>query len=147
MGVNRIYMVIGRPGSGKSWVCEQLRNQYRYVRHDDYIERNYVNEIIGEARIDGKPLLIETPFSVSQIKDPLEAKGFHVTPVFIKEDFDVVRKRYQKREGKPIPEGHLTRQNTYAERAKLWQSYIGTSAEVLAYLRNAAPREKMPWET
>lgn len=142
-----IYMVIGCPGSGKSWVCNQLADRFEYMKHDDYPNHTaYVSAI--SLRNNTKPLLIETPFSVSQIKESLEKKGFVIVPVFIQEHPDVVRQRYREREGKEIPAGHLSRQNTYAERATAWQAYSGTSAQVLDYLRNAAKPAnfKFPWE-
>jgi hypothetical protein len=141
----QVYMVIGCPGSGKTWVCAQLIRQYQYVRHDSFIGANYVAEIVRQSKTAAKPLLIETPFSVSQIKDPLELQGFRVTPVFIQELPIVIMKRYLAREGKPIPTGHLARQTTYMARALEWQSFHGTSDAVLAYLKNAVP-EVWPWE-
>ena len=146
--VKQIYMVIGCPGSGKSWVCTRLIAEYQYVRHDSFIGADYVAEIVRQAKTATKPLLIETPFSVSQIKDPLELQEFRVTPVFIIEQPDVVRQRYRTREGKDIPAGHLSRQATYEQRARAWQAFRGTSDQVLAYLKNAAPqkKERYPWE-
>lgn len=144
-----IYLVIGCPGSGKSWVCEQLRDQYEYVPHDSYLNNAlHIEATVRAAKTATKPLLIETPFSVSQIKDPLE-KGFRVVPVFIQEHHEVIRKRYKERGSGDLPAGHLARQLTYRQRAQLWQSFQGTSQQVLEYLRNATPlviEEKFPWE-
>lgn len=142
----KIYMVVGVPCAGKSWVCEQLRELYTYVRHDDFMAfppRTYVEAIKANADGGHKPVLCETPFSMSQIVDPLQAKGFDVEPVFIIEDPETLRERYQAREGKPIPAGHLTRQETYMKRA---HSFFGTSAEVLEYLTQLRPRRTWPWE-
>jgi hypothetical protein len=151
------YLVIGVPCSGKSWVCEQLKDRFEYVRHDDHISGDYLNSIVLKSATATKPLLIETPFSVSQIKDPLEKKGFNITPVFILETPEVLNMRYREREGTPIIPGHLTRQETYRQRAELWNSYRGTSEEVLRYLEAMANMEpareavieieqKWPWE-
>ena len=133
-------MVIGCPGSGKSWVCDQVQDQFRYVRHDLLMGMHgaaYVDEIVRQSGIATatKPLLIEAPFSISQIKDPLERAGFDVQPVYIQEDHEIIRDRYQKREGMPIPPGHLTRQDTYRQRAIASGDYQGTSSQVLAYLK------------
>lgn len=141
----KIYLVIGVPGSGKSWVCEQLRHLFRYVRHDDYmyIARKddpgggYLNAIRRAAVESDKPLLIETPFSVSKLLEPLEADGHDVTPVFIIEREAVIAQRYRARDGKDIPRGHLTRLVTYAARADEYGAFKGTSTEVLAHLRAA----------
>lgn len=136
----KIFMVVGCPGSGKSWVGEQLKQKYEYVRHDDH-KTGYVDAIARRAKSATKPLLIETPFSVSQIKEPLEKQGFEVVPLYIQEKSEVIKQRYQAREGKEIPAGHLTRQQTYAQRANEQGAFSGSSTEILAKLWN-----RLPWE-
>ena len=141
----KIFMVVGCPGSGKSWVGEQLKEKFQYIRHDDN-PKGYVPEIVRQAKTATKPLLIETPFSVSQIKEPLEKQGFEVVPLYIQERPEVIRDRYQKREGKPIPEGHLTRQQTYGKRAAEQGAFAGSSTEILQRLRQTQT-ERFPWES
>jgi hypothetical protein len=82
------------------------------------------------------PILIEAPFSVSQIKDPLEKHGRTVTPVFIVEERKTLAERYMRRENKPIPQGHLTRQDTYQRRAIEGGHFRGTSAQILEHLKH-----------
>ncbi len=135
--IQTIYLVVGTPGSGKSWVCEQLKDKFEYISHDSYPKlANYLALAESFAENGDKPVLIETPFSVSQIIGPLENKGFDVIPVFIIEDEETTSNRYESRENKPIPQGHLTRIQTYRERAHELQAFSGTSEEVLKYLQN-----------
>lgn len=136
-----VYILIGCPGSGKSWVSGQLTHQYTVVPHDDFIGSKssaFFSELMKQAHFSEKPVLTETPFSVSQIKDPLEAKGVQVIPIFIQESHDVLIERYEARNKTIIPAGHLTRQKTYAERAALWRSFSGTSQQCLEYLKQKA---------
>lgn len=133
-----VYLVVGVPCAGKSWVCEQLTGQYEYVPHDEYIGQSYVVGIAERMRTATKPLLIETPFSMSQIVGPLERAGVVVTPVFIIENHKTLEDRYQAREGKPIISGHLTRQQTYAERAQETGAFFGTSRDVLRHLQQVS---------
>lgn len=136
--MKQAYMVVGCPGSGKSWVCDQLKDQFEYVHHDLYIGMHgdrYVHAIVEASKSAKKPLLIEAPFSISAIAEPLEKKGFKITKVFIQEKPDVIAERYRAREKKEIPRGHLTRQKTYAERAKVTKSFQGTSTQVYEYLK------------
>ncbi len=131
-----IYLVVGTPGSGKTWVCKQLEDQYDYLAHDDFRDiKDYISNIARLAQIATKPILIETPFSVSQVTEGLGSKGLHATPVFIIESDDVTSKRYEAREGRPIPKGHLSRINTYYDRARSLRAFYGTSEEVLAHLK------------
>lgn len=129
-----IYLVVGAPGSGKSWVCEQLKGTFEYVPHDLY-PKTYIAEVLERVKTAPKPLLIETPFSVSKIVEPLNQAGYSVIPVFIIETPNVTAERYLKREGKPIPQGHLTRIETYKQRANELKAFQGTSNEVLSYLK------------
>jgi len=132
-----IYLVIGTPGSGKSWVCGQLRHKFEYIPHDSHPKLiEYLALAKSFASNGDKPILIETPFSVSMILGPLDKAGYEVIPVFILEDEETTSNRYEVREGKEIPQGHLTRIQTYRERAHELQAFSGTSEEVLKYLQN-----------
>lgn len=138
-----VYMVIGCPGSGKSWICDQLKNDFNYIHHDLFIGMTgpaYVRAILKASNESDKPLLIEAPFSISQIKVPLEQANLNVIPIIIKESPLVISRRYQNREKKPIPKGHLTRQNTYAARAIEWGCFTGTTDEILHHLKNIASK-------
>jgi predicted ATPase len=137
----KVYLVIGCPGAGKSWVCDQLAGTYNYVHHDLRVDMTgpaYVKAICAAAEDSTKPLLAEAPFSVSQTKEPLEKLGFDVVPVVIQETQGVIEGRYLKRENKKIPPGHITRQSTYLDRAKQWKCFTGTSSQVLEHLRGLA---------
>jgi shikimate kinase len=138
--VATIYLVVGVPGVGKSWVCEQLKAKFLYLRHDDYIGRPerdaYLSAILRASEALEKPVLIEAPFSVSQIKEPLERMRRTVVPVFIVEDRKTLAERYMRRENRPIPQGHLTRQDTYQKRATEGGHFQGTSTQALAYLQS-----------
>lgn len=142
--MKKAFMVVACPGAGKTWVCEQLKELFDYVHHDLFIGMEgdrYVREIIQRSLKATKPLLIEAPFSISQIKDPLERQGFDVVPVFIQEDANTIRERYFNREKKEIPKGHITRQATYLDRANQWGSFRGTSTQVLEHLKRKACTE------
>lgn len=138
--MNKVILVVGVPGSGKSWVCDKLTDKYEYVRNDDHIggsnqASKYVRAILDATKASPKAVLAEAPFSISEIKEPLERNGIEVTCVFILEDQNILRGRYMERDGKEIPKGHLSRQVTYAKRAQEYRSYYGTSEQVLTHLK------------
>lgn len=133
-------MLTAVPGSGKTWVTNQVKDRFTFVHHDGFIghirqPEVYVNAILEAAADSKRPLLIEAPFSMSQIMEPLEAEGYKVIPVFIIEDPEVLKARYFAREGRDIPKGHITRMGTYAQRAKAMGGFSGTSAQVLEHLK------------
>lgn len=131
----RAYLIVGSPGVGKTWVMSKLEDQYQVLHHDTYIGRNYVQAIYEAVSKASKPILIETPFSMSQIIDPLDKAGIEVIPVFIIETDEIHLERYKVR-GKEMPKGHLARTKTYLERAITGNHYYGTSEQVLKYLRS-----------
>jgi len=134
-----IYMLVAVPGTGKTWVTDQIKHNFTFIHHDGYIghinqPETYVKAIKEAAKDSDKPLLIEAPFSISQIMGPLEAAGYEVKPVFIVEKPEVIAERYKQRENRTIPKGHLTRLNTYIQRADAMGAFKGTTKEVLEYL-------------
>lgn len=136
-----LYMIVGAPGSGKTWVTNQLKDKFHLIHHDGYIylkapKGAYVQAILNEAPNATKPVLIEAPFSMRETIDPLEARGYKIVPVFIIESPEVHSGRYLKRENKAIPQGHLTRTQTYLQRAKDGGHFYGTSEAVLKHLQS-----------
>lgn len=131
-----VYLVVGCPGSGKTWVCEQLRDKFHYVPHDAYDEKVYP-QILHAATRDMEPVLGEIPFGLSKIHQSLSHHGVRVVPVFIIENEQTLQDRYRQREGRDIITGHLTRQKTYAQRARELGAFCGTAKEVLEHLKGA----------
>lgn len=146
----KIFILVGASGSGKTWVANQIRDKFTYVAHDTYgLKSNseYVRVIAAHAAASEKPIVCDTPFSLSQIAEPLLQSGFEVNPVFIVEKPSVTRERYEKRykiekKGQEImPQGHLTRIETYRKRAEEIGAPVGTSQEILDYMRNYADKK------
>lgn len=130
-----ITLLVGVPGAGKSWVANQVKDDYHYVPNDEHIGKDYVGALLKASESDGPTVLGECPFSVSAVLDPLKAKGRQVKTVFIVEHEKVLTDRYRSRSGKQIPSGHLTRNKTYLDRAHQSGSFFGTSGQVLQHLK------------
>lgn len=139
-----IYLLVGAPASGKTWVCNQLEDKFHLIHHDGYIYLKqpgaYVKDILKQAPDAKKPVLIEAPFSMTQTTEPLERAGYKIEPVFIIEDENTHSSRYLKREKKKIPQGHITRTQTYLKRAKDGNHFYGNSSEVLEHMKKIANR-------
>ncbi len=136
-----VVLLVGVPAAGKSWTSEQLGDKFDYVHHDLFINMTgnaYLSAIIERSKTATKPLLCEAPFSVSQTKDPLEQRGFHVVPVYLFEEESVLRPRWAQRGNvsDSTMRGHLSRQLTYRLRAREAGDFVGNSAQVLEHLKN-----------
>lgn len=136
----KITMLVGVPGAGKTWVTSRIKDKFHVIQNDDFInhpnqKQAYIDAIVKQSASATKPVLIEAPFSISQIKEPLELLGYEIECVFIIQNEDVLARRYEARDRRGLPKGHVSRQKTYLDRAKLWGSFFGTSDEVLKHLQ------------
>lgn len=158
-----IYLVVGVPGSGKSWASRQVTEKFHYIPHDrcwtmpgkpgwtvkdtwaaDMKDAsrwqtgavsNHLEVLVETAKVATRPILTECPFKEREFCEQLRAKGLNVVTIFVVEHPSVVAKRYQAREGKPAPQAVLTRATSIKARAAEWKSFQGTSDEVLAHLK------------
>ena len=134
-----IYLLCGVSGSGKSWVCQQLKSKFTYVAHDQFFvgerihhaqgQRKYIASLIAAAAGD-KPVITECPFAERQLKEQLERAGLKVIPYFVIEPTDVVRTRFRAREGQEPSQNVLTRSVTIRKRAEEWKAPSGTSTAI-----------------
>lgn len=130
-----VTLVIGVPGSGKSWVCEQLLDRYHYVANDMH-KTNPAAAIIAAATEECyNPVLSDVPFGERKLKDKLEKRGLVVRCVFIREDAATIRERYEQRSGEAANSVILNRISGLSKRAVDWGCFQGTSKEVLEFLR------------
>lgn len=129
-----IYVVCGVPASGKSWVCEQLKGSFKYVKHDSYKDKAAYADALVEADQAPKPVIGDCPFAERVLKELLDDRGANVEFVFIIESPETIQSRYSER-NKEIPKTHLSRLNTIKDRAEEWESFSGTSKEVCDYLK------------
>lgn len=131
------YLLIGVPGSGKSWVADKIKTRCTYLANDDYIGKDYLAAIGRKINEEPGPFLVEATFSISKIKDPLENAGIKVVPIFIVEHPQTLANRWDERSTPQSARGgHLTRQETYKFRANAWNAFSGNSSEVLNYLED-----------
>lgn len=133
-----IYLLIGVPGSGKTWCTDRVAHRFHFLHHDGFFYLKhpgaYLKDILEQAPTIEKPMLIEAPFSISETLNPLLAAGYDVKQVYILEPREVVAMRYLRREGKHCPPGHLTRLDTYRKRAEAGATFSGTTEEVVKFL-------------
>lgn len=134
--MQKIYLLAGCPGVGKSWLTRQLIGKYTPIEHDEYRdhESRYVPALVRAAKLGDKPIIANTPFGVSEIMAEIDRAGCACVPIFVVDDPEVIAKRYFLRDGKSIPKGHLTRQQTYIKRAHNLGAFMGTGEQVLKHL-------------
>ena len=134
--MQKVILLCGVPGSGKSWVFERLGDKFAKIHNDHYIGlpmENIVNRAKGLAR-GTLPVIMDCPFDERERRKALEAEGLTVVPLVIVEKPNVVRMRYEARELKECSQATLTRAARMVDKALEWNAKYGTSEWVLKYL-------------
>lgn len=128
-----LFLLCGVPGSGKTWVIGQVKDKYTHISHDIFTRA----QLVFLARTSDKwPIIIDCPFAEREFRDQLLDASLNVIPIFIVEEPDIVRARYESREKKPVAANVLTRALTIQNRAIEWNAKYGTSSEILAHLKS-----------
>lgn len=130
----KLYLLCGVSGSGKTWVCKQLANEFNYVPHDEHYSNIYA--VCAHAAFgSSKPIITECPFGERIQRENFRDMGFDVEAVFVIEHPDLIARRYAQREGRPIRKEAYTRASSIVNRAREWGGFYGTSQQVLDYLK------------
>ena len=85
-------LLVGVPGSGKSWITDQVGDGYNHIRHDDYDAPDYADALIGAA--DDREILAEAPFRAQALTERLQAVGITVESYYVDEPLEVCRDRH-----------------------------------------------------
>lgn len=129
-----VYLLIGVPCSGKTYVAKQLTDKYEWVPHDAYHVEDYANALNYAVYAFGKPVLAEAPFRASVLVEQLQRKGIKVVECYITAPIATLEQRYEERKGLPYPKQFYTNLARYNERyAEI--EIKGTSDEVLKLLK------------
>jgi len=127
-----IYLLVGAPGAGKSWVANQLLNKFHYVSFDGNSKKDHLTLLRQPL---SRPFIYDPTFKISTFIRR-HSDEFDITLIAIKEDESILRARIAKRNGKWTDT--IMKRNTQIQ--KRFDKYgvggfIGTSQQVLDYLR------------
>lgn len=126
-----IVLVAGAPCSGKSWVCEQLKDKFLYIPHDNFKDSEYWNILIAAQKYSkGKPVLGEVPWNASGVFDELCDSGNEVRIIYVTASDETLKQRYKQRTGNAIPKQFLKTNERYSYRKP-----SGDSSQVLKILQ------------
>ncbi len=132
-----VVLLCGLPASGKSWICSQLG--WSYVPNDSYMgrESSLVDAVVKIATLPRlTPVVTDCPFGERVRRETLEARRLVVKPYFVLESVEVLWKRYQARQHRPLKRDYfVSRAPGLKQRAIEWRAPHGTSDQVLNLLK------------
>ena len=129
-----VYIVSGIAGSGKSWVCGQLKDhdKFHYVSYDSNRKSTHLNSIMNAP--NDKIVLYDLNIKTSTFIRR-HCKDFNLRFVTILGDFLQVKQQLKDRGGK-ITKGTYKRWKVMEKRAKTYGEFSGSSTDVLKYLKS-----------
>lgn len=132
IGKNKVIILAGAPGSGKSWISKQLVG-YEYYSMD--MNKEYIGYIL--ASLHDKPIVIDPTAAVITYFNRLKLLGYEVELVVIIEPIQIVTDRLNKRKGTMTDSvmRRIKRMKTLSNIA----NFSGTAEDVLYYLNKKAP--------
>jgi len=129
----KIYVLVGVPASGKSWVCSQLREQYHHLAHDEYARDAYVAALKSAAQ-GNRPILAEAPFNAADLVAKLRMSAIPTEQILVTAPLNTITARYYERNGKDYPANFRTNHGRYeADSSRFW--FSGTSSQVVDKLK------------
>jgi hypothetical protein len=128
-----LFIVCGLSGSGKSWVCNSLKNKLHYVSYDEVPKEEHYYEF-KEATNRGSSIIYD-PFRNPTGICRRYSGEFNVRLMVIEEDVETIVSRIESRGGSP----NVDKISQALKKMPRWKScaeFSGTSTEVLAYLKS-----------
>lgn len=94
----KLIILIGPPGIGKTWLCEQLKDQCFIAAHDKF--RSSLDEEIEKALEGDIPIVVDIPFKIKAFIERWKAKVPNTIVFALVEPEEIHRERIAKRNGK-----------------------------------------------
>lgn len=128
-----IYLLVGIPASGKSWICDRMKGM-KVIRHDDFKDRGEYLAHLWEAAADGD-VLAEAPFNAAEIVRSMNRRRVPICEVHVTGELPEIEKRYLDRTDgkKSLPANFRTNHTRYKQDHERFE-FVGTSDEVLKWL-------------
>lgn len=124
-----VYLICGVSGSGKSWVCEQLKHQAKYVSFDRTSKEEALSEML-KATI---PVLYDPTVHISTFIKRHSDK-LDIRPFFVLGDFLKVKQQIKKRGG-TITKGLYKRWERMIVLSQKTNAMTGSSNEIVKFLK------------
>lgn len=125
-----LFLIAGCSGSGKSWVCDKLKNKFNYVSYDNVNKNHHIYELLKN---NSKPILYDPTVKVSTFIKRY-SHLFDIRLIVINEDELTITNRILQRNGK-ITDAIKKRIKRMHDLSKNCE-FSGTSDQVLNYLIN-----------
>jgi dephospho-CoA kinase len=127
-----LFILIGAPGIGKTWLCDRLSNDFTIISSDRY--RDKIDEAIHSALQQDKPVLVDIPFRIKAFIERWRSAKPSCVVVSLVEDEATHRSRLAMRGGE-YTDSILKRVRRVNSIARKYGNISGTSDFLIESLR------------
>lgn len=92
-----LFILIGAPGTGKTWLCDKLSNDFNIISSDRM--RGDIDSAVSEALKDSKPVIVDLPFRIKAFIERWRARVPDCVVVALVEEESVHKIRLAMRGG------------------------------------------------
>lgn len=128
----RLFILIGAPGIGKTWLCNRLSDDFYVVSSDRF--KNKLDDAVKEALKQDKPVLVDIPFKIKAFIERWRAIVPDAYVATLVEEEAVHRQRIESRGGK-FNETIVRRIKRIDSLSKRYANLVGTSDLLLRRLK------------
>jgi dephospho-CoA kinase len=92
-----LFILIGAPGTGKTWLCDKLSNDFNIIYSDRI--RDGIDKAVSEALKGDKPVIVDIPFKIKAFIERWRSRVPESVVVALVEEEDVHKTRLAMRGG------------------------------------------------
>lgn len=129
-----IYLLVGAPAAGKSWVANQLTNKFTYISYDENNKGEHLTLL--RSAPSNRAIIYDPTFKISTIIRR-HSDEFDFKLIAIQESEDILKARIAERKG-TWTDTIMKRNTQISKRYEKYgaDGFLGTSEEVLEYLQS-----------
>ncbi len=136
----RLFILIGAPGIGKTWLCDKLSDHFHVVSSDRF--KNKLDDAVSEALKGDRPVLVDIPFKIKAFIERWRSRIPDAYVAALIEEESVHRQRIESRGGK-FNDTIIKRIKRIDGLSKRYANLIGTSDHLLKRLKYESIKIKL----
>lgn len=136
----RLFILIGAPGVGKTWICNKMSNDFNIISSDRL--RNGIDAAVDQALLGEKPVLVDIPFRIKAFIERWRDKVPDAVVIALVEDRETHEQRLRLRGGE-FDATIIKRVKRIDSLSKRYANIIGDSDHVLKRLTYEAVKERL----
>ena len=134
----RLFILIGAPGVGKTWICNKLSKDFNIISSDRL--RNGIDAAVDQALLGEKPVLVDIPFRIKAFIERWRQKVPDAVVIALVEDRETHEQRLKSRGGE-FDATILKRVKRVNSLSKQYANIIGNTDQILNQMEQEVAKQ------